>query len=319
MKRPRRAEGEPGDVSAVVLGATGFLGRHICSRLTAVGFRVHRISRNAGASAAGLVNEAVVEAEPDVVVNAAGCVWSGTDKEMEAANTRLVTELLPRLAELPHRTRLVQLGTVHEYGPVGPGMALTEQHPTHPDTVYGRTKLRAAQHVLRATGEELVEGVVLRVSNALGPGMPRGSLVGGIARRLGEHAAARDAASELVLRLSSVRAYRDFVDVRDVAGAATAAAVAPGEVVRGRIINVGSGRTVLVRQLVDRLIELSHVPCRVEAVDAVGGGAAQTRAAWQQMDISRSRELLGWQPAVGADASLRDLLAETMPRDVRRS
>jgi nucleoside-diphosphate-sugar epimerase len=141
-----------------------------------------------------------------------------------------------------------------------------------------------------------VDAVVLRVANMSGPGAHGDSLPGMVANRLASGAAQ--------LPLTPLTSWRDYVDVRDVAGAVLAAATAAD--VSGRVVNIGSGTAIPVRDLVHRLITLSGVPARiVELTDRT----AREPMPWQQLDVSRARQLLGWQPTRDLDDSLADMLA----------
>ncbi|MFC8623402.1 NAD-dependent epimerase/dehydratase family protein [Streptomyces anulatus] len=327
--------------SAVVLGGGGFLGRHIGSVFRQAGARTLSVSRSAAASAtvraAALdlstapperLAELLAAERADVVVNAVGRVWGASDAEMEDANARLVRRLAACLTAMERPPRLIQLGSIHEYGPGTPGTALAEDGEARPDTAYGRTKLLGTHTVLDTVRDHPhVEGVVLRVANALGPGAPRGSLFGSIAHRLAEGARPQIPArptvapgpgtggdeglpesATVVLTLPALRVCRDFVDVRDVADAVLAAATATAPEVSGRIVNIGSGRPVLVRQLVERLVALSGLPVRIDPAGE-SGGAGGGAALWQQLDISLAHKLLDWSPRRDPDESLCALLA----------
>ncbi len=305
--------------SVVVLGAAGFVGRAVCEAFTAQGARVLGVVRSSVQVPARTTSVRLdLTRAPreefvtllrshaaDVVVNTAGAVWGGvTDTQMHESNVELTQHLLASVAAVGQRPpRLIQLGSAHEYGAGVPGRPLDEDVPPRPVNPYGRSKLLATQAVLSAAEEGRVDGVVLRVAHICGPYAPRGSLLGMIAARLA--AAARHPEEPLLpLQLSPLRARLDFVDVRDVADAIVAAGQAfPGE----RLINVGRGEAVSVRSVVARLIELSDLDVPVVEKDIAPSGHAG--AQWQQLDITRARRLLDWQPRRTLDQSLRDLLA----------
>ncbi|MEV8038700.1 NAD(P)-dependent oxidoreductase [Streptomyces sp. NPDC086182] len=319
-------------LSVVVLGGTGFLGRRIGAACAADGARVHLVSRSAptvpapavgpGVSSIGLdlvtaspreIADVLAEAGADVVVNAAGRAWQADEAQMAAGNAELVERVVTALAALPGPpVRLVQLGTVHEYGAGAPDAATGEEHEPAPVTPYGRTKLQGTRAVLRARREQGVNGVVLRLANVIGAGVPEGSLFGRVAAHLGA-AARADARGEKAaeLRLPPLRAARDLVDAQDVVAAVLAAATAPEADVAGQVINVGRGTAVPMRALVDRMIALSGLELAVaEAAEAPG---SRTDVAWQCLDVSRARHLLGWRPLRSLDDSLRELLTSILP------
>ncbi|WP_320774424.1 NAD(P)-dependent oxidoreductase [Streptomyces sp. CRN 30] len=315
-------------MNVLVLGGTGFLGLHVCRTLAEAGASVLQVSRTARSDPApaqpGRITpmdhdlagggrpalaRLLADADADVVVNAYGMAWSGTPAQMSEANARWVGDLVDVMTALPRRPRLVQIGTVHEYGAMPVGTAAAEEHPARPVTAYGRTKLLGTRTVLRAAADGL-DATVLRITNACGPGAPRASLLGSVAHHLVD-AAERHADGEPPepLVFPSLSAGRDFVDVRDAAEAALAAARAPHGVATGRVVNIGGGRAAPVREAVARLVALSAVPVPVSE-DEPGAAAGPTRAEWQQVDISLAAGLLGWRPRRDLDTSLNDQLTE---------
>ncbi|MFJ5528967.1 NAD-dependent epimerase/dehydratase family protein [Streptomyces sp. NPDC093261] len=298
-----------GGRAVLVLGASGFVGGHVCRAFTEAGWRVAGVARTAvdrtarGTATSYEIHELdLVRARPDrlmelvrrhradVVVNAAGAVWGVTEAEMDLGNRDLVRRLVA--AGPP---RLIQLGSVHEYGPV-PRTAITETTPTAPVTPYGRSKLAGARALL----DSGTDGLVLRVSNVAGPGTSPVSLLGMVAAHLASGPAEP-------LRLAPLLAHRDFVDVRDVADAVVAAAASE---VTGRVVNIGGGQATSVRDLVGRLVAADGRGARI--VEAPVRGGRPPEAEWQRMDITLAGTLLGWRPRRSLDESLRDLLSSAV-------
>ena len=302
-------------VRALVLGGSGFVGRHVCAAFAAAGAEVIAVSRTItelpGTRTIRLdladtdpwrLGDLLAAAAPTVVVNAAGRVWGVYGDELVSSNVTLVDRVVQVACALPRPVRLIHIGSVHEYGPVPFGQPIDERTPPRPVDPYGRTKLIGSQRVLDACAAGRLDAVVLRVGNVTGPDTPAGSLLGRAAGQLAE--AARNG-EPAVLRLAPLRSRRDFVDVRDVARAITAAATAP---VRGAVVNIGRGEAVSVRWLVHALIEASGLPARVEErADPAGNAHRGTGIDWQQIDPSAARRLLGWQPRLTLRESLRAL------------
>jgi nucleoside-diphosphate-sugar epimerase len=119
----------------------------------------------------------------------------------------------------------------------------------------------------------------------------------------------RAAATGGEVRLGPLDAFRDFVDARDVADAAVAAALAPS--LPAAVINIGSGSATSVRDLVTGLTAVSGYDGPVIEGDggtpAARAGAAPVARSWQQADISRARRDLGWSPRRDLACSLADL------------
>ncbi|NVI89285.1 NAD(P)-dependent oxidoreductase, partial [Actinomadura sp. BRA 177] len=160
----------------LLIGATGFIGRHVRTRATAAGFEVVAASRAAGPGdlrldlAAGPVSvaAAVREFAPDAVVNCAGAT-RGEPADLVHGNVMAVANLVTALASAAPEARLVHLGSAAEYGNAEPGTPITESAPPRPLGVYGVTKLAGTELVRAAAG---LDTVVLRVFNPVGPGSP---------------------------------------------------------------------------------------------------------------------------------------------------
>ncbi|GGJ96465.1 reductase [Pilimelia anulata] len=297
-----------------MLGGTGFLGRHACAALRAAGYAVLAVARHPpgagfghpfrtldlGALPPAGLAAAVDELGPDVVVNAVGSIWGRTDAQMWAAAAAPTLRLLDGLALAARRPRLVHIGSVLEYGQGRPGALLDAATPARPTSAYGRAKLAATEAVLARARAGEQPGVVLRIVNLAGPGSPEVSLLGRVASRI---LAARG--RRAVVELDPLLAYRDYVDVRDVADAVVAAAGAP---VSGELINIGRGETVRVRSLVDRLIACSGRP--VVVVERTGLGIRHSTEDRLRVDIAPAARLLGWRPARPLAGAVADFWTE---------
>ncbi|GGN74423.1 reductase [Streptomyces albiflavescens] len=305
--------GESDRARVVVLGGTGFVGRHVCAALLGEGGEVVAVSRHSGPTRPGLrglaldlcrtppgeLGQALTQGRPTVVVNAAGAVWAATEREMVTANTELVRRLVDALRGAAQPVRLIHLGSVNEYAPTTHGQPVDERTPTRPTTAYGRTKLEGTHLVLDAARRGDIDALVLRMANVAGPGSPPASLLGRVAHQL-RLACADGRTAEI--RLTPLRAERDFVDAQD---AASAVLTAVRSDVGGRVINIGSGEAVPVRSLVDLLIKVSGVPAHV--VEQLVHGGGDERPERLEVDIRLARELLGWTPRRLLEDAVSDL------------
>jgi nucleoside-diphosphate-sugar epimerase len=317
MSMPPQPSRRPDQPTVLVLGGTGFVGRHMCSALVDAGYDVLAVAKHPAKDMPAvrfipldlaetppqLFTELIRAERPVTLVNAAGGIWGLSDDQMREGNVLLVERMLAAVRPLPRRLKLIQIGTIMEYGPITPGVPIAESAQTRPGTVYGRTKLRGTELVLDATRAGQVHGVVLRVSNVSGPGSPRRSLLGLVA----DHLVRASADAPAVIPLSPLTACRDYIDVRDVADAVVAAVRA--DLPPGTVVNIGRGAAVGVGTLVRRLIEISGVPAHIKELPAPATG--NTDYEWLQADITRARTLLGWHPRRDLDDSLRDLWQET--------
>ncbi|QEU96282.1 NAD-dependent epimerase/dehydratase family protein [Streptomyces kanamyceticus] len=294
-----------------VLGATGCVGREVCAAFARTGHEILAIARNHRPHVEGhtFIPLDVAAAEPaelaevltservGVVVNATGG-WVLTQEAMEYAHVRLVDRVLAATARMAERPRVVQVGTIHEYGFVPEGVPIDERIAPNPTTPYAVTKHAGSEAVLAATRAGDVDGVVLRAVNVCGPHTTEASFLGAVMARLAV------ATEEEGIELTVADARRDYLDVRDLAEAVVKAAHAPAV---GQVVNVGRGEAVSMRELVALLVAASGFPAhavreRSAAVESKGGG-------WTRADISLAERLLGWRPRIDLARAMRDMWA----------
>jgi len=292
----------------LVLGASGFLGRHVRQQAEAAGMTVVTACRSALPGSPQHLQLDLVQASPDVlaatitavapdaVVNCAGAT-AGSPDVLAAANVCGPFALAQAMLRTRPAARLVHLGSAAEYGPPQTSAPLAETAPARPAGTYGVTKLAGTRLVELARCAGLT-AVVLRVFNPVGAGAPDSSLPGAVAAQLRR---ARSGGGEI--RLGSLDAVRDFVDARDVA-AAVLAAVAAAQL-PSPLLNIGSGTAVPARTLVKQLVEVSGFTGPVH--EDAPGSARSAGLAGQRADIARARAELGWRPRYDLAASAADL------------
>ncbi|CAM5653764.1 NAD(P)-dependent oxidoreductase (plasmid) [Streptomyces californicus] len=287
----------------LVLGSTGYLGAHVTERLgTLKGARVLTGGRSPAASvlvdlatdSASRLAKTLASAAPDAVVNCAGAT-GGDPVTLAEANARGPAVLCEAMVMACPSARLVHLGSAAEYGPGTGRIPTPESAATHPLSAYGATKLAGTVTVSTSA----LDALVLRVGNPVGPGAPPGGLPGRVTRLLREAGSNTD----VVLRLGDLSAYRDFVDARDVARAVEQAVTSPGPL--PRVLNIGGGIAVPVRDLVHTLAEIAGFGGRIEEQGA--GSARSEQVSWQRSDISAAGTALGWRPSYVLRESLTAL------------
>lgn len=297
---------------ALLLGADGFLGRHVAERLladpavqlTALGRRDDADVRfDLASGSPGALARFLDAVHPGVVVNCAGTT-RGTARELTRHNTVAVATVCEALRRSGCGARLVHLGCAAEYGTSPVGSSTGEDAVPRPGGPYGVSKLAASELVL---GSDL-DAIVLRVFSPVGPGTPTASPLGRLADAM--RRALQNGDPDITLPGLAVR--RDFVDVRDVACAVHAASLSAAQ----GVVNIGTGRAVRLRDVVASLARAAGFAGAVHEPDDQVAPAAYPDGCggWQQADVRTARDRLGWRPRVALEESLADIWMETACR-----
>ncbi|KUL27796.1 NAD-dependent epimerase/dehydratase family protein [Actinoplanes awajinensis] len=293
----------------LLFGSSGFIGAHVRAALEADPDVTELISPGrdrydlVDGDRAGLI-ALLREITPDAVICCVGRL-GGTNEELTRANTLVAAKLLDAVEAAAPDARLVRLGSAGEYGVVPHGHAVTETDPTEPISAYGLSHLAGTRLFALAAAAGRVDAVSVRVFNPIGPGQSGENVLGRAQLRLRE--AAQLGSSEIVL--GPLGAYRDFVDVRDLA--AVLRSVVLASALPSRIYNAGSGQAVTVRSAVQLLAEQAGFTGEIREH---GSGAQRSAAVdWIRADIGRAEDELGWVPAVDLATSIKDIWSTGTP------
>jgi GDP-4-dehydro-6-deoxy-D-mannose reductase len=304
-------------MTALVTGAAGFAGRHLCQLLQRHGDTVHAMISPSGNGGpvpgasehftvdlqdfSGLV-KLLDSSRPGVIFHLAAL--SSPEQSWKSRRLTYETNFLGTLNLIEAvlasglQPRLLLVGSGAVYGAVPASrQPITEAEPFAPRDPYGVSK--AAQELL---GRQCVmahglDAVLLRPFNHTGPGQGPGFVCSDFARQVAAIEAGR---VEPYLRIGNLEARRDFTDVRDTVEAYRLAAV-HGRA--GEAYNIGSGRAWGVSEILERLVALARVPIEVR-VDP-----ERLRPLDNPLvvcDAAKFRREAGWEPR-------RDFLAETLP------
>jgi len=206
-----------------------------------------------------------------------------------------------RVGTARRRASALKSGT---WNPAGPeGEALTpiptdEQKPVDLASIYALTKYAQERAVLIFGEAYGVDAVALRLFNVFGAGQALSNPYTGVLANF----ASRLANGQRPMIFEDGEQQRDFVHVRDVARAFRLAL--EQEPAAGHVINVGSGRAYSISQVATLLADAMGVPhIRPEIMGKARSGDIRNCFA----DISKARELLGFEPRFRLEDSLDEL------------
>jgi dTDP-L-rhamnose 4-epimerase len=323
----------------LITGGAGFIGSHLADTLLASGRRVraldnlteqvHEGGRRPGylSPEVELVVGDVRDAEAvgraldgaDAVVHLAARVGVGQSMyelaEYTATNDLGTAVLCQALSERPVRKLLVA-SSMSVYGE-GTGPSRTREQlergdwepsagsaPT-PETkqpelasVYALSKFQQERLCLLFGSAYGVPTVALRLFNTYGPRQALSNPYTGVLAIF----ASRLLNGRPPLIFEDGLQRRDFVSVHDVAAAFALALDSPAA--DGRVLNVGSGSSVTVLELAERLAAVMGVDIRPEATGRYRVGDIRHCFA----DISLARELLGYEPRIELEQGVAELV-----------
>ena len=288
---------------AFVTGGTGFVGGWLLAHLAAAGDEVVAVGEEIDIADAEAVRQAVSAARPDAIYHLAarahvGDSWDNPVATVEV-NTMGTLHVLEAARTLATPPRVLLVSSAEVYGVVGPDdLPVTEDRLLRPVTPYAASKAAAEDLGLQAWLGYGVPVVRARAFNHAGPGQAPTFLVSALCRRVVE--AERAGASEIAV--GNLDPERDFTDVRDVVRAYRLL-VESGDA--GEAYNVCSGTSVAVRDIVERIVEISGAGLRLrEDPDLL----RPVEVPVLRGSNERLRSATGWSPSISLDDTLRDSL-----------
>lgn len=227
---------------ALVTGAAGFAGQHLCAALRARGHEVvaagHQAEHPVDFRLLDLVAELFSDTNPDVVYHLAG---TSSVAEMRRGPTDTQTENivhpLLNVLECAGRRRVLYVSTCHVYGS-GP---TDESTPMRPTELYGAARA-SAEAMARRHVDKGGDVVIARAFHHTGPGQDRRFALSDWAHRY--------AAGERAIPVGNLDVRRDYFDVRDAVEGYQILAER-GEA--GQAYNLCSGTSRSMRELFERL------------------------------------------------------------------
>lgn len=297
-----------------VTGASGFVGRWLTTELEGAGHAVLSPRERVDVRDAHAMRAWFRAGRPDAVAHLAAVA---APREVAAAPdvARAIAvdgtiHVLEALADVAPMGIALVAGSSEVYGrPTS--LPLDESMPPAPETPYGEVKAVQEAIALERGGTLGLRIVTTRSFNHTGPGQRTTFAIPAFAARI----VAAQRSGSATFSVGNLDVRRDLSDVRDVTNAYRlllehAAGLGGGS--PGLVVNVGSGRSVLLRAVVASLVRLAGggvEPVTDPALVRLGE-APEIRA-----DIRRIQELTGWQPRIELDQTLADVLAAAS-RDV---
>ena len=301
----------------IVIGAAGFVGRHLVDALTAeygsysiIGMGLTGLD---GVQSLDVTNPAQVKValdtiQPSHVVNLAGLAAPEEARRFEDAAWRLhvhsAVELGRLIATHCPDAWLLHVGSGLAYGrTVLHGRPVKETEALEPLDPYGVTKASGDIAVGGLTSEG-VKSVRLRPFNHTWPGQLPSFAIPAFASQIAKIEAGQQ---EPVVTVGNLDAARDFLHVNDVVAAYAAVIREIDNFEPGTALNVASGRPIAMRDILDRLLSMSDHQIEVRMDPK---RQRPSDLATMSGDAFLLRSLTGWEVKLGVDRALADVLQE---------
>ncbi len=306
-------------MKALIIGGGGFVGRYLGEHLIQCGWETivtklpAETAEIAGCTICDLdildvnaVKALFAKLRPDVIFHLAAqssvaVSWKNPQLTVEI-NVRGALNVLDAAREMEGlQPRILLIGSSEEYGTLPPDLSLvSEETPVHPGNPYAITK--AAQNLFgtlyaKAYGMEIV---MIRAFNHVGPRQLPQFVVADFCKQAAEIAQGK---REPVMRVGNLSAARDFTDVRDVV---RAYAMLADHGRAGETYNVGSGRAVVIQDLLHEIIRQSGAKIRVETDPEK---LRPVEVPVIKADITKLKQDTGWLPEIPLEQTIAETLA----------
>jgi dTDP-glucose 4,6-dehydratase len=192
--------------------------------------------------------------------------------------------------------RVVHTSTSEVYG-TAQHIPISETHRLHPQSPYAASKVGADQLALSFVRSFGLPVVVARPFNTFGPRQSARAVIPAVAIQ---------ALAGRTVELGTLDTTRDFLFVRDTARGILACGRADG--VEGVEVNLGTGEERSVGQVVDAIGDV--VGRRLDVVvDEARLRPRDSEVERLVADVSRARDVLGWEPATAFADGLRETVS----------
>ncbi len=307
----------------LITGITGFVGSHLAEYALARGGvevfgtvrwrsrmdnvehilgRIHLLDCDLRDSVA--VRKTLGEVKPDFVFHLAAQSFVPTSWKApaETLTTNIISELnlLESIRDLGLDTRIQVAGSSEEYGLVYEHETpIREDNPLRPLSPYAVSKVAQDYLAYQYNQSYGIFAVRTRAFNHTGPRRGHVFVSSDFSRQV---AMIEKGKKEPVIEVGNLEARRDFSDVRDIVRGYWLS-LEKGE--PGEVYNLGSGKAVTIRELLDLILSMSGVDIEVRQMPE------RMRPSDVELlvcDYGKFKAATGWEPEIPLEKTIGDLL-----------
>lgn len=303
---------------ALIIGAAGFVGNYLidhiqknCIWSITVTKMKHEEIYNTGIEIRDLnilnyeeVEALITEVKPDYIFHLAAqssvaLSWEKPGLTVDV-NIKGALNVLDCIRKSDYNPAILLIGSGEEYGHVKKEeIPIGEDNTLRPGNIYAVTK--ACQNMIGSIYANAygMNVMMVRAFNHIGPNQTPVFVVPDFCKQIVE---IEKGIRDPILRVGNLDARRDFTDVRDVVRAYVLLIEkgAPGEV-----YNIGSGQSVSIKEILNKIISLSMTSVSVE-VDP--DKLRPIDVPIIEADITKLEECTGWSPNIPLVTTLKETL-----------
>ena len=309
--------------NVLVTGADGFIGSHLTERLTGLDANVTALSLYNAFDTLGWLDDLPAATRRRVTLVRGDVRDPGFVRRIMAGQE--IVFHLAALVAIPHSyaapqayvdtnvtgtlnvleaalmqsvRRIVHTSTSEVYG-TAINVAITEEHPLHCQSPYSASKIGADMLAESFARSFDLPVVILRPFNIFGPRQSERAVIPTVVRQ------ALDAAVPAI-EVGDLIPARDFTYVDDIVSAFLDIGVA-AEIEFGRPYNAGSGKSVTMGEVIDRVRRLTG--CRKPLIErAARARPPQSEVRELLADSSSLSRATGWSPRIDFDEGLSRMI-----------
>jgi UDP-glucose 4-epimerase len=254
----------------LITGGCGFVGRelvkltqdifdvHVADNLLCGDYRLNKMNTNnftlhrVDLRDSDRTKSLIKEIKPDVIVHLAAIHFiPQCENEPDLACTTNILSTINILNCIDQDTKFIFTSSAAVYSPSDVAL-IEDESKIAPVDVYGFTKLHGEDYVRLYTKRHNLDSCIVRLFNVIGPGETNPHILPEIFSQLKN--------GSLELNLGNIESKRDFIDVRDVAqGFLRLCNKDFTKLSKSRVINLGSGITFSMRELLDHVREICGI------------------------------------------------------------
>lgn len=305
-------------MNALIIGAAGFVGGYLSKHLKeALGWNITATKMkheelnipDVNIVSLDILNKQEIisllfDIKPDCIFHLAAqssvsVAWKNPALTVDV-NIKGSLNVLDAVRELFYKPRILLIGSGEEYGYVRPeDIPIREETLLRPGNLYAATK--ACQNMIGKIYTDAYDMniMMVRAFNHIGPNQAPLFVVSDFCKQVVE---IERGLQEPVIHVGNLSVFRDFTDVRDVVRAYSAI-ILQGK--RGETYNVGSGKAMEIREMLETILSFSTASITIETDPAK---LRPVDVPIIEADTSKLYNLTSWKPLIPFQQTVQETL-----------